>query len=145
MGLSFYRCRGQLSRTCVPKLSCDYFNQICLAKGKMALHRLKCFWNDQKKSSHFGQNVWKNRLINTGLASCETKTTARQMTEMFQWPKCLSKKNNENQTHAVKKSFEDEKTECLLVVHANNALNKLNRKVSLENIKRLSAHEHLPT
>jgi len=28
-------------------------------------HRLKCFWNDRKKFSHFGQHVWKYRLMNT--------------------------------------------------------------------------------
>jgi len=40
-------------------------------------------------------------------------------------------------TNAVRKSYEEEKSECLLLVHADNAFNKLNRKVSLENIKRL--------
>jgi len=39
--------------------------------------------------------------------------------------------------HAVKKSFEEDNSECLLLVDADNAFNKLNRKVSLENIKRL--------
>ena len=33
VGLSSYRCHGQLSRTCVPNLSCDYFSQSCSAKG----------------------------------------------------------------------------------------------------------------
>jgi len=28
-------------------------------------HRPKCFWNDQKKLSHFCQKVWKYRLMNT--------------------------------------------------------------------------------
>ena len=37
MGQSCYRCHGQLSRTCIPNLSCDYFSQSCLAKGKMTL------------------------------------------------------------------------------------------------------------
>ena len=36
MGLSFCRCHGQLSKACVLNLSCDYFNQSCLAKGKIA-------------------------------------------------------------------------------------------------------------
>jgi len=36
MGLSFHRCHGQLSRTCVPNMSCDYFNQSGLDKGKIA-------------------------------------------------------------------------------------------------------------
>jgi len=36
VGLSCYRCHGQLSKTCVPNLSCDYFSQLCLAKGKIA-------------------------------------------------------------------------------------------------------------
>jgi len=39
--------------------------------------------------------------------------------------------------HAVSKSFEEDKSECLLLVDADNAFNKLNRNVSLENIKRL--------
>jgi len=39
--------------------------------------------------------------------------------------------------HAVRKSFEEENNECLLLVDADNAFNKLNRKDSLENIKRL--------
>jgi len=37
MGLSCYRCHGQLSRTCVPNLSSDYFNQSCSAKVKITL------------------------------------------------------------------------------------------------------------
>ena len=43
-----------------------------------------------KISIHFGQNVWKYRLMN--IAAASFITTVRQMTEMFQWPKCLSKK-----------------------------------------------------
>ena len=39
--------------------------------------------------------------------------------------------------HAVRKSFDEDNSECLLLVDADNAFNKLNRKVSLENIKRL--------
>jgi len=39
--------------------------------------------------------------------------------------------------HAVRKGFEEDNSECLLLVDADNAFNKLNRKVSLENIKRL--------
>ena len=39
--------------------------------------------------------------------------------------------------HAVRKSFEEINSECLLLVDADNAFNKLNRRVSLENIKRL--------
>jgi len=39
--------------------------------------------------------------------------------------------------HAVRKSFEEDNSECLLIVDADNAFNKLNRNVSLENIKRL--------
>ena len=39
--------------------------------------------------------------------------------------------------HAVRKSFEEDNSERLLLVDADNAFNKLNRKVSLENIKRL--------
>jgi len=53
-------------------------------------HRPKGFWNDWKILSHFGQNVWKYRLKNTVMVSFDT--TVRQMTEMFQCPKCLSKK-----------------------------------------------------
>jgi len=40
-------------------------------------------------------------------------------------------------TGIVKKSFEEDNSECLLLVDTDNAFNKLNRKVSLENIKRL--------
>jgi len=39
--------------------------------------------------------------------------------------------------HAARKSYEGENSECLLLVDADNAFNKLNRKVSLENTKRL--------
>ena len=39
--------------------------------------------------------------------------------------------------HAVRKSFEDNR-ECMLLVDADNAFNKLNIKFTLENIKRLS-------
>ena len=35
MGLSCYRCHGRLSRTCVPNLSVDYFNQSCSAESKI--------------------------------------------------------------------------------------------------------------
>ena len=34
---SCYRCHGQLSRTCVPSLSFDYFNQSCSVKVKITL------------------------------------------------------------------------------------------------------------
>ena len=44
-------------------------------------HRAKRFWNDRKKSSHFGQNVCKYRLKNTFMVSFNT--TVRQRTEMF--------------------------------------------------------------
>jgi len=39
--------------------------------------------------------------------------------------------------HAARKSYEGENSECLLLADADNAFNKLNRKVSLENTKRL--------
>jgi len=39
--------------------------------------------------------------------------------------------------HAVRKSYEEEGSECQLLIDADNAFNKLSRKVSLENIKRL--------
>jgi len=45
--------------------------------------------------------------------------------------------------HVVRKSFEEDNSECLLLVDADNAFNKLNRKVSLENIKRLSPNVHI--
>ena len=51
--------------------------------------RPKRFWNGRKKLSHFGQNVWKCRLRSTVLVSFNTSVI--QMTEMFQWPKCLKK------------------------------------------------------
>jgi len=40
----------------------------------------------------------------------------------------------ETAIHAVRKSYKDE-NRCLLLVDADNTFNKLNRKVSLENIK----------
>ena len=43
-----------------------------------------------EKLSHFGQNVWKYWLINTVMVSFNI--TVRRMTEMSQWPKCLSQK-----------------------------------------------------
>ena len=43
-----------------------------------------------KKLSHFGQNVWKYKLMNT--LTARFNTAVRQMTEMFQWPKFLSQK-----------------------------------------------------
>ena len=39
--------------------------------------------------------------------------------------------------HPERKSYIAENSECLLLVDADNAFNKLNRKVSLENIRRL--------
>ena len=48
------------------------------------------FGNDWKKLSHLGQKIWKYRLRNT--VTVGFNTTVRQMTEMFQWQKCLSKK-----------------------------------------------------
>jgi len=53
----------------------------------------RIFFNGRKKLSHFGQNVRKYRLINTVTASINT--TVRHVTEIFQWPKCLSKKMTE--------------------------------------------------
>jgi len=46
-----------------------------------------------KKLSNFGQNVWKYRLTNTVTSNLDT--TLRQMTEMSQWPKGLSKNMTE--------------------------------------------------
>jgi len=56
-------------------------------------HRPKRFWIVRKKLSHFGQNVEKYRPMNTVTATFNT--TVRQMTELFHWPKCLSKKMTE--------------------------------------------------
>jgi len=42
---------SQLRKSCVPNLSCDQFNQLCSAEGKIApamsilLHEAKCFTN----------------------------------------------------------------------------------------------------
>ena len=33
--LRHWRCHGQLSRSCVPNLSCNHFNQSCSSKGKI--------------------------------------------------------------------------------------------------------------
>ena len=49
MGLRFYRCHGQLSRTCVPNLSCDYFNQSCLAKNK---NSFSCYFASLRQNRH---------------------------------------------------------------------------------------------
>jgi len=57
-------------------------------------HRPKLCWNDWQKLSHFGQNVWKYRLISTVAAGFDT--TVRQMTEKSQGPKCLWAKNDRN-------------------------------------------------
>jgi len=32
---SHWRCHSQLSRSCVPNLSCNHFNQSCSSKGKI--------------------------------------------------------------------------------------------------------------
>ena len=47
--------------------------------------------------------------------------------------------------HAVRKTFEEDNSECLLLVDADNVFNKLNRKVSIENIKTVSPNVHIPT
>ena len=39
--------------------------------------------------------------------------------------------------HAMRSKFEDEKTECILLVDAENAFNNLNRKTALENIRKM--------
>jgi len=43
----------------------------------------------------------------------------------------------ETATHAVKRRYKKEHSVCLLLVDADNAFNRLNRKASLENIKTL--------
>ena len=67
-------------------------------------------WNvfemTEKKFSHFGQNIWKYRLINTVKVS--STTTVSQTTEMFQWPICLSKK--------WPKSLSEKKQICALFI-----------------------------
>ena len=56
-------------------------------------HRPKWFWNDWIKWSHFGQNVWKYRLMNTVTASFNK--SVRQTSEMSSqkklnpWDSCL--------------------------------------------------------
>jgi len=47
-------------------------------------------FQSQTKLSHFSQYVSKRRLKHTFMASLNT--IVRHMTEMFQWPKCLSQK-----------------------------------------------------
>ena len=46
----------------------------------------------EKSYVNSGHNVWKSRLVNSVTTSF--KTTMGQMTEMLQWPKCLSEKIN---------------------------------------------------
>jgi len=55
--------------------------QTCFFFG----HRSNFFLNDQKKLSHFGQNVWKYMLMI--IFTVSFNTTVRQMTEMSQWKK----------------------------------------------------------
>jgi len=50
---------------------------------------------------------------------------------------CVTGIGHRSSNHAVRKNIEEDSSECLLLVDADNAFNKLNRKVSLENIKRL--------
>ena len=47
----------------------------------------------EKKLSYLSQNVWKHRLMKT--AAVSFNAAVRQMTAMFQWPKCRSKKMTE--------------------------------------------------
>jgi len=63
-------------------------NEIKVYSSKSIEYR--CFLCYCAKTFFFGQNVWHYRLMNTAMASFNT--TVRQMTEMFQWPKCRSKK-----------------------------------------------------
>jgi len=59
---------------------------------------------------------------------------------------CGLESSTEAAIHDVRKSFEEDSSECLLLVDVDNAFNKLNRKVSLEYIKRLCRpHVHIPT
>ena len=51
-------------------------------------HRPKWFWNDWIKWSHFGQNVWKYRLMNTVTASFNK--SVRQTSEMSSQKKTQS-------------------------------------------------------
>jgi len=50
---------------------------------------------------------------------------------------CRTRIGHRSSNTCCKESFEEDNSEYLLLVDADNAFNKLNRKVSLENIKRL--------
>jgi len=67
----------------------SYVNSACIFRSFFG-YRPKCFWNDWKKFSNFGQNVWKYRVMN--IVEVSFNTTLRQMAEMFQRPKWLIKK-----------------------------------------------------
>jgi len=54
-------------------------------------------------------------------------------------------RHRSSKIHAVRKTFEEDNSECLLLVDADNVFNKLNRKVSIENIKTVSPNVHIPT
>ena len=49
----------------------------------------------------------------------------------------------EGTIHAMKKIFDEEETEAMLLVDADNAFNRLNRKAALHNIKQLCPKLHL--
>ena len=53
-------------------------------KGKYDL-RPNFFWNDQTKLVQFSHNVWKDKLMNTVVASFNTNMG--QITKMYQWKK----------------------------------------------------------
>ena len=78
----FYRLTLSFITDFPLKISLLFFVHRDFHAGSFFGHRPKCFWNDRKILSHFGQNICKYRLTNTVLVSFNT--TVRQMTEMSQ-------------------------------------------------------------
>jgi len=60
-------------------------------------HRPKRFWNVWKKFSHFGQNVWKYRLMNIVMVS---------LTQLWhKWPKCFRDQNVSAKKNSMKQPW----------------------------------------
>ena len=94
--------------------SCFFFSHI--------LKRLMK-WPKKITASHFSQNVRKYRLKNTVMVSFNT--TVRQMTKIFQWPKCLSRND---QNVSTKKKTGPASRKIGMVSTAGHTYNKRTQK-----------------
>jgi len=54
--LSHWKCNGQLSRSCVPNLSCNHFNQWSSSKGKIT-RTLFCLTTKKQALHYIKQNL----------------------------------------------------------------------------------------